>query len=482
MHPSRHIASHRLTMAGHEKTLRLSDLIAAFSYALDLTDGEPPGHSVRCCYIGMHVGRAMGLDDEALWALYYTLLLKDLGCSSNAARICQLYVIDDHRFKHNFKTARASKLGLLRFVLGNTAPDDAWHRRLRALVDVVRNSSAMGHELIQTRCTRGADIARQLRFPESVAEGVHGLDEHFDGGGLPEGRAGEAIPLGSRIALLSQVVDVFHFSSGKDAAMAEVRSRAGSWFDPVLVKALEEVGADPLFWQTLGDSSIEQTVRKLEPSGIAFAVDEAYLDAIAQAFGSVVDAKSSFTAGHSHRVADLAEQIAKQLKMPAERRRWLWRAALLHDVGKLGVSNAILDKPGKLNPDEWRAVQQHAAYTEQILARVPVFAELAPVAAAHHERLDGTGYPRGLRDEEIALETRIITVADIFDAISSERPYHPSTPTGETLSIMRKLVGTAIDGNCLAALEAVLGAAAESEKVALLPLSGKSRVAMALPA
>lgn len=478
--------SHRAAFAqpaegGAETSLRVSDLIAAFSYALDLTDGEPPGHSVRCCYIGMHVGRAMGLDDEALWALYYTLLLKDLGCSSNAARICQLYVIDDHRFKRNFKAAGASKLGLLRFVLGNTAPDDPWHRRLRALVNVVRNSSTMAHDLILTRCTRGADIARQLGFPESVAEGVHGLDEHFDGGGQPEARAGDAIPVGSRIALLAQVVDVFHFSSGAEAAMAEVRSRAGSWFDPVLVRALEEVGADPLFWQALSDSEIEETVSKLEPSGIAFAVDEAYLDAIAQAFGSVVDAKSSFTAGHSHRVADLAEQIAQQLNMPAERRRWLWRAALLHDVGKLGVSNAILDKPGKLDPDEWLAVQRHAAYTEQILARVPVFAEMAPVAAAHHERLDGTGYPRGLRDEEIALETRIITVADIFDAISSERPYHPPTPTDETLSIMRRLVGTAIDGNCLAALEAVLGAGAKPEKIAPLQSCPSSPVAVALP-
>lgn len=470
----------RAGSAGPETRLRLSDLIAAFSHALDLTDGEPPGHSVRCCYIGMHVGRAMGLDDEALWALYYTLLLKDLGCSSNAARICQLYVTDDHRFKRNAKRAGASKPSLLRFVLANTAPDDPWHRRLRALVEVVKNSGSIARELIQTRCTRGADIARQLGFPESVADAVHGLDEHFDGSGYPEGRSGDAIPVGSRIALLAQVVDVFQFSSGAEAALSEVRSRAGTWFDPVLVRMLEQVGANPLFWQTLAGPGLERVIRELEPRRADFVVDEAYLDAIAQAFGSVVDAKSAFTAGHSHRVAHLAEQIAQKLGMPAERRRWLWRGALLHDVGKLGVSNSILDKPGKLDPAEWQAVQRHAAYTEQILARVPVFAELAPVAAAHHERLDGTGYPEGLQARDIALETRIITVADIFDAISSERPYHSAMPAEATLCIMRKLVGTAIDGDCLAALEAVLDAGPTAAEVAQVHWEPDRCAAMAL--
>jgi len=127
-------------------------------------------------------------------------------------------------------------------------------------------------------------------------------------------------------------------------------------------------------------------------------------------------------------------------------------------VGKLGVSNAILDKPARLEPDEWQQVQRHAAYTGHILGRIQQFSELAQVAAAHHERLDGAGYPLGLAAEAISQETRIITVADIFDAISAERPYHAATPIERTLEIMREAVGTAIDADCFAALERVVAA------------------------
>lgn len=452
----RYVPTHEASPAGPlVSSLHLGDLIGAFSYALDLTDGQPAGHCVRCAWIGMHVGRKLGLDRASLWALYYTLLLKDLGCSSNAARICQLYMADDRQFKHDYKLAGANTSSLLRFVVSHTGPDNPWHQRLSALVHIMRNGTQLSRELTLARCTRGADIARQLGFPETVAEAVHGLDEHFDGSGQPEGRRGDAIPLGSRIALLAQVVDLFHFSSGREAALHEARSRCGSWFDPELVEAFELIAIEPAFWHGLASKDIDAAVRTLEPAGAAFSVDEDYLDAIALAFGSVVDAKSPFTAGHSTRVADISERVAERLGMPAARRRWLRRGALLHDVGKLGVSNTILDKPGKLDADEWAAIKQHAAYSEEILARVPPFAELAQMAAAHHERLDGGGYPRGLTDGNISLETRIITVADIFDAISSERPYHAATPVERTLDIMRDMVGTALGRECFEALEAV---------------------------
>ena len=148
--------------------------------------------------------------------------------------------------------------------------------------------------------------------------------------------------------------------------------------------------------------------------------------------------------------------IAEALGVTAERRRWLKRGALLHDVGKLGVSNSVLDKAGKLDAEEWLAVQQHARYTETILSRINAFAELAVVAAAHHERLDGNGYPRGLTADNISLETRIITTADIFDAITADRPYRGPIPVPKALEIMAETVGTAIDARCFAALKEAL--------------------------
>lgn len=438
--------------------LRLSELMSALSHALDITEGQPKGHCIRVCWIGMHIGREIGLDEAALSDLYYTLLLKDLGCSSNAARICELYLTDDLAFKRDFKTVGDSLPQMLRFVFSHTGLQAGLAERLRGVVNILRHGSQIADELIQTRCSRGATIARQLRFGEPVAAGIASLDEHWNGQGRPAGLRGEAIPLAARIALLSQVLDVFHTTAGPQAALQEARERAGHWFDPRLVRAFEAVAAAPAFWQQLAAPTVEAAVLAMAPAHGEVLLDDDYLDDIAAAFGQVVDSKSPYTSGHSARVAHYTEAIAARLGLPPARRRWLRRAALLHDVGKLGVSNAILDKPGKLDREEWAAVQRHAQYTEEILGRIGAFTELARVAGAHHERLDGAGYPRGLRGDEIALETRIITTADIFDAISAERPYRGAVPIPRTLEMMAENLGSAIDPLCHEALRQVVEA------------------------
>jgi len=436
--------------------LLLSELIGALSHALDITEGQPKGHCVRCCWIGMHIGREIGLSEREQWELYYTLLLKDLGCSSNAARICELYLADDRHFKRDFKSVGDQLPQVLRFVFSHTGLNAGMSERLRAIVNIMRNGSQIAHELTQTRCQRGADIARQLRFPEAVADGIHSLDEHWNGRGKPQALKADAIPVYSRIALLAQVIDVFRTADGAQAAQHEARARAGQWFDPALVSAFERVARDPGFWDVLDSPAIDQAVLALEPGSLQVPLDDDYLDDIAAAFGQVVDSKSPFTSGHSARVAHYVEQIASVMGVDDRRRRWLKRGALLHDVGKLGVSNAVLDKPGKLDATEWDAVRAHAGHTEAILSRIGAFGELARVAAAHHERLDGKGYPLGLSAAAISMETRIITAADIFDAISAERPYRGAVPIPQTLAMMAETVGTALDPLCFEALREVV--------------------------
>ena len=432
--------------------IRLSELIGALSHALDITEGQPEGHCIRCCWIGMHIGREIGLPEDQLWDLYYTLLLKDLGCSSNAARICELYLTDDLNFKRDFKTVGESLPQVLQFVLKHTGLKAGLAERFRSVLTILRDGSEIAHELIATRCQRGADIARLLRFPEGVACGIYSLDEHYNGQGKPNGLAGDAIPVYARIALLAQVIDVFHTADGAQAAIDEVRLRAGRWFDPQLVQAFERVAQASQFWSTLSTADLSQAVLTLEPASHEVPVDDDYLDDIAAAFGQVVDSKSPYTSGHSARVALYTDMIAEALGLSFERRRWLKRGALLHDVGKLGVSNSVLDKAGQLDAEEWKAVQQHAALTESILSRIDAFSELARVAGAHHERLDGGGYPKGLTAADITMETRIITTADIFDAITAERPYRGAVPIPQTLAMMAKTVGTALDPDCFDAL------------------------------
>lgn len=437
-------------------SLRLAELLGALSHALDMVEGQPAGHCVRCCWIGIHIGRELGLTGHQISELYYTLLVKDLGCSSNAARICQLYMTDDIAFKQDFKTVNGSLPQVLRFVLSHTGMNAGLAERFRALVNVFQNGGQIAQELMETRCDRGAAIARKMRFSEDVADGVRGLDEHWNGGGMPQGLSGEQIPVYSRIALLSQVVDVFQTANGIEAARQEIRNRTDTWFEPRAVEAFERVAADAEFWRVLRSDELQTKIFELEPGQGGTLVDEDYLDDIAAAFAQVIDSKSPFTSGHSERVTLFADLIAEQLGFEPERRRWLKRAALLHDIGKLGVSNSILDKPGKLDDDEWVAMKTHTTLGETILSRITAFSDIATIAGAHHERLDGKGYPRGIGADELSLDVRIVTVADIFDALTADRPYRKAMPVDKALSIMAEMEGSHIDPAPFAALKAAL--------------------------
>lgn len=330
-------------------------------------------------------------------------------------------------------------------------------QRFQAILNIVQNGGEIATDLIETRCQRGAEIARRMRFSDEVARGIRELDEHWDGRGKPAGLKGADISVHARIALLAQVVDVFHTSGGPAAVFREVRARSGAWFDPGLVLAFERAAVQPGFWTTLAGGDLEAALFVLAPAQHEAGVDEEYLDDIAAAFAGVVDAKSPYTNGHSERVAAYADLIAGELGLAPERRRWLKRAALLHDIGKLGVSNQILDKPGKLDEAEWAAMRRHSALSEAVLSRVGALRDMARVVGAHHERLDGRGYPHGLAGDEIALETRIITTADVYDALTAERPYRAALPLAKVHAIMAGDVGPALDGTCFEALLRVVG-------------------------
>jgi HD-GYP domain-containing protein (c-di-GMP phosphodiesterase class II) len=432
--------------------IRLSEILGALSYALDLTEGQPPGHCVRCCWIGMQIAENMGLDEHQTWQLYYTLLLKDLGCSSNAARICELYIVDDRSFKTDFKRIDGSLPQALRFVLTHTALKSGLSERFRALINIMQNGGEISTELIATRCQRGADIARKMRFDEDVALGISHLDEHWDGSGKPLNLAGPDISLLAQIALLAQVADVFQKTDGEEAARKEINNRSGTWFDPKLVTVFNRLAGRPSFWDSINSDDVQELIYEFEPAQHIKTVDDDFLDDIAAGFAEVVDSKSPFTSGHSQRVTLFADMIAEGLQFSSERRRWLKRAALLHDIGKLGVSNTILDKPTKLDDTEWTQMKRHAEYTELILGRISAFKELAPIASAHHEKLDGTGYPKGLKGDQIEIESRILAVADIFDALTADRPYRKAMDIKKALEIMAAQVGTALDEKCFEAL------------------------------
>ncbi len=435
--------------------VRLSEVVSALSFALDITEGQPAGHAVRTCLIGMRLAHEIALSDSERSSLFYALLLKDLGCSSNAARLAQLFGADDLLLKHVHKLTdwtdpRASaRYAFTNALPGQSAVARAWHTFRLGLVE--RGS---GTEMTATRCERGADIAARLSLDAHTQAAIRALDEHWDGSGMPLGLRGTQIPLLGRICGLAQTVEVFHAAYGVEATMAMAQARRGRWFEPALVDALESVHRDQDFWVTLELPDLLTRIAELEPTDKVHLADEARLDQVATAFAMVIDAKSPYTARHSEGVAHLAQAIAKAMGLPARDVTLLKRAGLLHDIGKLGVSNLILDKPGKLTDDEMTSMRRHPAYTFEILDRVRRFQEIAGIAAAHHERIDGKGYHRGVDGGELCPLSRILAVADVCEALSAERPYRAALSRVEVMAKLRELAGTAL---CPETVEAVCG-------------------------
>jgi putative nucleotidyltransferase with HDIG domain len=303
----------------------------------------------------------------------------------------------------------------------------------------------MVRSFARLRSTRGAEIALELGFSDATATAIRNLDEHWDGSGHPEGLSGGTIPLLSRIAGLAQTVEVFLQEGGMRAALEMVRERRGSWFDPELADIVLGWEDRKSWWSMVRVCRDAESLKGLHPGDRSRPLTETDLDRVAQAFAEVIDAKSPFTYLHSRRVAEVVRLMARRLGLPANEVQKLYRAALLHDIGKLGVSNRILDKRGPLSDDEWRVMQAHPRHTLAILQRVPAFRDVARTAAHHHERLDGSGYPWGVEGEGLDRGARALAVADVYEALTATRSYRKGIPVEEAMEILRAEAGTQLD-------------------------------------
>jgi putative nucleotidyltransferase with HDIG domain len=450
--------------------IALSELIGALSRALDIGEGEPPGHATRSCLIGMRLADELELDADARSDLFYALLLKDAGCSANAAHMAALFHADDQVAKRTSKVVDWSKpLHAFVWSLRTVAPGGSLSERTERL-RAIRNEGAVTRSLMKARCHRGAEIARKLGFSEATAEAIRALDEHWDGHGQPLGLRGTEISLAARILCLSQTVEVFHATRGLRAAYRVAAKRSGQWFDPELVNALGSFRSDVRFWRSLADPDVSA----VEPPDRVLTADEDRLDQIAEGFAAVIDAKSPWTHEHCDRVSSIATGIATLMGFDEAALRELRRAALLHDLGKLAVSNRILDKPDALTDEERARFMEHPLVTEQILRRVPSFSDLAALASAHHERLDGGGYPHGLAGNELTMPMRVLAVADVYEALASDRPYRPAYPPEVALELMRPDVPLRFDPDVFAALQALLRKRAVAAELSQLTASRPS--------
>jgi putative nucleotidyltransferase with HDIG domain len=437
--------------------LRMSDLISALSYALDLTEGQPMGHAVKCCLLSMRLADILQLPVQQKSDLYYATLLKDAGCSSNAARMYDILGGDERKAKQEVKSTDWTRVSFdgLEYLLRNVMPGRSRLERVFAIASVATNRDAQTRELINMRCDRGAQIARKIGFSEAIGSAIFNLDEHWNGKGFPAGRKGQDIPLFSRIMNLCQTLEVFVTLNGVSDAFQVLRDRSGSWFDPELVQASGALEKNAELWKIIEEDRVREEVMDLEPISVSLYVDEAKLDNVCEAFANVIDIKSPYTHSHSRGVTSVAVAICQRLGLPEEQVTLVRRAALLHDIGKLSVPNNILDKAGKLTAAEWETVRLHPYYTQRILERVRGFQHLAFIASSHHERLDGSGYFRNLRASQIPPAARAIAVADVYDALSSKRPYRSALAKNEVFRIMAADVPHALDEDCFVALKSL---------------------------
>ena len=433
--------------------LRLSEVLAGLSHALDITEGQPRGHTERSCVIGMRLVGALGLDDATRSSAFYALLLKDAGCSSNASKVAALFGADDAEVKSSRRlTDTSSRSQAVQHMLRTVAPGGSPLSKAQHVAAVLRFGPAGARSLVALRCERGAAVARAIGLGDVVARAILEVDEHWDGRGYPSGIAGDEISVAGRVLCLAQTAEVFWRHGGPSAACAIARERRGTWFDPQLVDALLPFEHDDEFWHGLDAPA----VAGLEPPDRVLLADDAQLNLVAEAFASVIDAKSPYTARHSEGVADIAVALSAALEVAPEERATLRRAALLHDIGKLGVSSRILDKPGPLTEAEREVVRRHPGWSREILTRVTAFDELARIAGSHHERLDGSGYPSALTAKDLDLPSRILAVADVAEALTADRPYRQALSPDEVIHTIRGEAGRTLHAEACVALEDVL--------------------------
>jgi putative nucleotidyltransferase with HDIG domain len=433
---------------------KFSEVLSALSFVLDMVEGQPEGHIVRSCFVGMTIGERLGLTEKQRSALFYALLLKDAGCSTTASRIAALFDADDFEVKKTLKTTDRGRLPqALLYVARTVSPYGSLWTKARRFLAVGLEGHEANRKLVRIRCERGAEIARLLGFPDTTVRAVRNLDEHWDGTGYPDGLRGEEIPLLSRVCGLAQTIDFFYSAFGPDQAEAVARVRRNKWFDPALVDIFLRSARDAPLWKRLSSPDLLHAVARLEPADHVVKATPERLDLTARAFARIIDAKSPFTYQHSEGVADTAAAMTEYMGFPAPMVRDQRWAGLLHDIGKLSVSNRILDKPGPLTDEEFAQIKKHPKLTYDILIRVTPFRGIAEVAASHHEKLDGSGYHRAITGESLNIPSRILAVADVFDALSQDRPYRPAMPLEQVLGILKKEGGEKLCPWCVGALD-----------------------------
>lgn len=435
-----------------ERPIRAAELVGALSLATDLGTGQPLEHALRTAVLAVRLGELAEASAQELADTYYVALLHASGCTSNGHEALQLYGDDIAHRAAFFLIDPTNPAEVLAFYRAHVAAGQPPEVRAAMVEDAIANAGPRARDAFATMCEVAQRFAGWLDLGSNIQAALEYVFARWDGRGFPDAR-GDAIPLPMRLLHVARDISLFLSAASPDEARAVVERRSAAAYDPRLADLAVRNFAELL--AELDDARMWEQALEIEPFPQIWIAGER-VDAGFTAIAALTGLKSPWLREHSTGVAELAEAAAWRVGLPAVSVTVVRRAALAHDLGRVGVSNAIWEKPGPLGFGEWERVRLHPHFTERAFAQSPALAPIGILAGSHHERLDGSGYHRGTRGPALDQAARILAAADCYGAMREARPYRPAldAPAAET-ELLREAKEGRLDPE---AVDAVLNA------------------------
>jgi HD-GYP domain-containing protein (c-di-GMP phosphodiesterase class II) len=460
-------------------SVRLADVMAALSIATDLSMGQPVEHAMRTCIVAMRLGDALKFDDAELHDVYYESLLRYIGCNADTAWAASVFG-DEIALRTAMAEVDAGDQRAVFAAVGKVLHQfhgsASAHEMEQVMARVMSEAPSIGTSFFPGHCDVARALASRLGFPAHFVDTIGQLYARWDGHGVPA-LAGDAISRAFLCTSLAQDAVVFHRIGGVDASVAMARQRRGGAHAPDMVDAFV-ANASKIF-AGLDQEPAWDTVLRLEP-GTARVLDEQELDNAFEVMADYGDIKSPWFLNHSQRVAELAGRAARACGMSASTERMLRRAALVHDIGKVGISSGIWGKEGTLTDAELALVRRHPYETGRIFGRSETLGSVGALAALHHETLDGRGYHRGLSGDMLSPAARLLIAANAYQSRVDKRAHREAlSPDAACAALMREVECGRIDGDAVRAVVAVASSSHVSAPAAS-PLSEREREVLTL--
>lgn len=440
--------------SSEEPVLRLAEVVASLSLATDMGTGQPLERALRTCLLAFRLGEAVGLSDAELQTVYYVALLRFVGCTADMEHMAAIFG-DEQIGQARVATVELLPLPMLAAMIRYAGEGFPLLERLGHIGYGLSSGIERTRVAEVAHCEISQNVALRLGLGTEVHNALGQIFARWDGKGQPGDLQGEALSKAIRLIHIAQDAVVFYRLGGLEATCDEVKARAGGFYDPDMVTAF--LKHNHLLLSQLDSETVWDTVLELEPHPRP-VLSESQLDRAVRAIADFTDLRSRYTYGHSSAVAELAHAAALRFGLPQDEALQVRRAGHLHDVGRTAITLTIWDKPASLTSAEWDRVRLYPYYTERILARSAGLASLGSLAASHRERLDGSGYHRGLPGALLTPAVRVLAAADVYQSKIETRAYREAfTPEAAADEIRKQARDGKLDS---AAVEAVLGSIA----------------------